>query len=338
MGSGGDYTSYRESFSRTKSTVSGSAEEKAKGTHERTERINRDKETTGEKKEEKARTEKVDSTKVRLGITKPSPTAKRVHIFMVDNSGSNSVIAEGLRKSSGYLSAVHGVIDPDSDFATIFFSDHCDGSRIMQEVDYVSPTPEGDLILLSTISKVAKAGGGDAPEAIECAMKRACELDFGDALSKHLYLVSDEVAHGMGERGDDGCPFQVSWIDELEKVNKVYDTFEVIGCGDVARVAELQKQFLSPERLAYDFIDLSEIEKPEHRLGITANAMLFLVARKQGIQMVEVFLAGLYEKWLASPVFGTQTEAKAKEQIRRFGKYIEAPEEEIEAMMQRVLV
>jgi len=338
MASGSSRDTYEDSFKRTKSAYTGGATERLKATDERTERIYKAKETVTEEKKEQVREEKVDPKLVRLGITKPATTAKRVHIFMIDNSGSNSAIADGLRKSSGYLSAVHGVIDPDSDFATIFFSDHCDGSRLMQEADYVSPTPEGDLILLSTISRIIPAGGGDAPEAIECAMKRACELDFGAALTKHLYLVSDEVAHGMGERGDDGCPFQVNWFDQLVKVRETYDTFEVIGCGDVARVAELQKQFLAPERLAFDFIDLSAIEEHQHRLGITANAILFLVARKQGIQMVEVFLAGLYEKWLSSPVFGKNTETKAKEAIRRFGKYLEAPEAEIEAMMSRVLV
>ncbi|NTW21940.1 hypothetical protein HGA34_00150 [Candidatus Falkowbacteria bacterium] len=338
MGSGCSRDSYEESFSRTKKAFTGDAGTRAKESEARGERIHRAKETVTEEKHEETREEKVDPSKIRLGITKPSTTAKRVHIFLVDNSGSNRAIAEGLRKSSGYLSAVHGVIDPESDFANIFFSDHCDGSRIMQEVDYVPPTPEGDLILLSTISRIYPAGGGDAPEAIECAMKRACELDFGGALYKHLYLVSDEVAHGMGRSGDDGCPLQVNWRDELERVHETYDTFEVIGCGNEAKVAELQKKFLSPERLAYDFIDLSAIKEHEHRLGITANAILFLVARKQGIQMVEVFLAGLYEKWLASPVFGANTEMKAKEAIRRFGKYLEAPESEIEAMMQRVLV
>jgi hypothetical protein len=338
MGSGSSRDTYSSSFERTKSAFTGSAEERTRGTHERTERIHRAKETTGEEKHEQKRKERVDEGKIRLGITKPSATAKRVHIFLVDNSGSNRLIAAGLRESSGYLSAVHGIIDSESDFATVFFSDHCDGPRIMQEVDYVPPTPEGDLILLSTISVIFPADGGDYPEAIECALKRACELDFGAALTKHLYLVSDEVAHGMGEEDDAGCPDQVNWRDELEKVRNTFDTFEVIGCGASSRVAELQKQFLTPERLAYDFIDLSAIKEHQHRLGITANALLFLVARKKGMQMIEVFLGGLYEKWLASPVFGTDTEMRAKEAIRRFGKYIEAPEEEIEMMMSRVLV
>lgn len=338
MGSTSSRDSYEESFRRSSTAFTGDEHERTKGTHERTERIHRAKETTGEEKQEQKREEKADPRKVRLGITKPTATAKRVHIFLVDNSGSNRLIAAGLRESSGYLSAVHGIIDPESDFATIFFSDHCDGPRIMQEVDYVPPTPEGDLILLSTISRIIPADGGDYPEAIECALKRACELDFGSAVTKHLYLVSDEVAHGMGEEGDRGCPDQVNWRDELEKVRKTFDTFEVIGCGSVTRVAELQKQFLTPERLPYDFIDLSAIKEHQHRLGITANALLFLVARKKGMQMIEVFLGGLYEKWLASPVFGTDTEMRAKEAIRRFGKYIEAPAEEIEMMMSRVLV
>jgi hypothetical protein len=69
---------------------------------------------------------------VKLGITKPSATATSLHILVIDNSASNNVIAEHLKKGSGYVLSMLGSIDPSSQIATIYFSDHCDGDGPMQ--------------------------------------------------------------------------------------------------------------------------------------------------------------------------------------------------------------
>jgi hypothetical protein len=142
----------------------------------------------------------------------------------------------------------------------------------------------------------------------------------------------------MGMSSDEGCPFQRDWKDSKEKVYTTFTSFEVIGCGDNASTGRLQAQFLKDDRIQYDLIDLSSIEEDRHRAAITINAILFLIARKTGRQGIELFLSFLYEKWLEDPIFGSQTEDRAKDMIRRFGKFIELPENEVDEIMKKILV
>jgi len=339
--SGGSYRSYSESMGSTRSTFSDDAGERARAEAERKKRLDEARASMGEKKKRETRDTSgmYDRSKVKLGITRPAPGVKKIHFVLIDNSGSNRVIAQHMKNSSAYLASVLQNLDPASQIASNYFSDHTDGERLcFQEVDFVSPDKEGDQVLLSSISHINPANGHDAAEAIECALWRACKINFGDAIEKHLYLVTDVVAHGMGLSSDDGCPFQRDWREVLALVADTYTSFTVIGCGDSPRVGELQKQFISPERLAYDLIDLSSIPEDRHRMAITANALLFLIARSTGMQGVEMFLSFLYEKWLKDPVFGSDSDRRAREMIRKFGKYLEAPPEEIERMMNRIIV
>ncbi len=279
-----------------------------------------------------------DSSMVRPTITHPKPGVNTVHVVLVDNSGSNRAIAQHLRNSSGYLVAGLSSMDPTSQTAFIYFSDHCDGGLIMQEVDFFSPDAEGDRVLASTTHRVRDASGGDEPEAIECALKRVCEIDFGSATKKHLYLVSDVVGHGMGMEGDDGCPNQQNWKRSVELVGRNFTSFEVIGCGDSPQIVELQKQFLAPDRVALDLIDLSSIRETRHRQAITGNALLFLIARHLGRQTIQMFLSVLYEKWLSDPIFHGETDRRAKQMIQRFLKYIDLPDDVVDKMRADILV
>jgi len=278
-----------------------------------------------------------DRQLARNTVTEPKPGTKRVHVVLIDNSGSNRRIANHLQHSSGYLLATLGAIDPDSQICFMYFSDHCDGPQIMQPVDYVSPDEQGDKILHSSIRHVKNAGGGDAPEAIECALIDACEIPFGDVWERHLYLVTDVVAHGMGMREDDGCPRNRNVEDSLELVKKTFVSFQVIGCGNDPQTAQLQRKFITNhERLPYDLVDLSAIDSHTHRCGITGNAVLFLIARHQGNQAVEAFLMALYEKWLTEPIFGANTDLSAREAIQRFTKYLEMPKDEQDRMLIKI--
>lgn len=280
-----------------------------------------------------------DARCVKNRITRPKAGVAEINVVAIDNSGSNKAIADHVKASSEYLNTGISSIAPNSQTAYVYFSDHCDGSLLMQEVEFVPTGEEGDKILYSTTYHVRGANGGDEPEAIECVLKRVCEIDFGDAKIKRLYLVTDVVGHGMGMSGDGGCPHQQNWRKSVELVRKTFDSFEVIGCGADQEVSELQKQFLTPDRVALDLIDLSAIRETRHRQAITANALLFLMARHQGPQMVQMFLSTLYEKWLGEPqVFKEFTDSKAREMIRRFLKYIDLPQEKVEKMGADILV
>lgn len=277
---------------------------------------------------------------IRNTFTKPHPGVKRIYLALIDNSGSNRVIANHFRNSTNYLRLNLKLIDPEAQFGFVYFSDHCDGENWWQAIDWISPDEEGEKILISTLFHVEDADGKDAPEAHECVLWDVCKLDFGDATKKHLILISDVVGHDMGMRGDRGCRNQRDWRDSLKKVDETFSAFEMIGCGDDPDVAELQKQFISylhPELLSKNLLNLSYIKNPEYRLGIVLNAFLFVVARHGGMQTIEGFLARLYEKWISDPIFGQDTDERAKEAIIRFAKFIPGQSDEIVHMMSRIL-
>jgi len=333
--SGADYGSYEKKF-----RMSARDFDSEEGLKMRSARLSTTKSevlTKSAKPREKRATDDLyDSELVVRKITKPAKDVERVHIAMVDNSGSNSEIATYLRETSGYFMSVLNQIDPKSQIAWMYYSDHCDGDRLNQEVDFLSPDKKGDKALYSSLQHVYGASGGDDAEAFECGLWDACDIDFGGAKTKHLYLVTDVVAHGMGMASDDGCPKQRDWKESKARVYQTFTTFNVVGCG--VDCGKLQTKFLKPERVGFDFIDLSSIKETRHRAALTGNALLFLIARQAGLQNVELFLSFLYEKWLEDPIFGSDTDRRAKEMIARFGRYIEGvPDQEIKKILDKIL-
>lgn len=295
--------------------------------------------TTGQRREKRDERDLFDPALVKNTITQPSSKSERGYVILVDNSGSNRKIADHLKKSSGHMMAALNAIDPRGAFAWDYFSDHGDGQRRDQFIDWVRPDETGDRILFSTLCETYDADGGDAPEAIECSLAQVCDFDFAhiEKPNRHLILVTDVVAHGMGLTPDRGCPQNVDWRESVRRANETFGSFTVVGCSGEPEIGRLQTQFITDKkRLPYDLIDLSEIESHTHRLAITGNAVLFLVARTKSMQAVELFLSGLYEKWLEDPIFGANTEMGAREAIKRFGKYLEAPPDKVDAMLKRV--
>jgi len=342
--SGGTYDR-NETYREESYTSADSDAERRRLLAKREERIKGFRSEIGEKADKPRPTRDVrrdyNAEYVRKAVTQPAPGVKRVYVVLIDNSGSNQKIANHFRNSTNYLRVNLGLVDPEAQYVFVYFSDHCDGDQWWQAVDYISPTLEGEKVMTSTLFHIDDADGGDRPEAHECALLDACGFNFGEVTERHLILISDVTGHGMGMQGDNGCRYQRDWQTSLDNVEKIYQTFEMIGCGDDPDVAELQQQFIAyqhPELLKMNFISLAHIKNSGHRLGIVLNAFLFLVARHRGMQTVEGFLSRLYEKWINDPVFGGDTDRRAKEAILRFAKYVPGQSEETRSMMSRVLV
>lgn len=339
--SGASFEDYKaKTLSKGYSTRSLSSEEDSKVFYEtRKTRINKAREDVFYEKEPEVVVRETshlyDASLIKKKITVPKDGVDRIHVVLIDNSGSNRIIAQHMRNTSGYFMSVLKTIDPTSQVAFMYVSDHCDGPYINQEVDFLSPDEEGDKALYSTLKHVSAASGGDIPEAFECTLWDACDINFGPAKHKHLYLVTDVVGHGMGAEGDDGCLNQRYWKDTKKKVYETYDTFEVIGCGNSPSMGRLQTQFLKEERVPFDLIDLSSVPEESHRRALTGNALLFLMSRKTGAQTIELFLSFLYEKWLEEALFGKETDIRAREMIKRFGKFVEASN--FEPVLEKIL-
>lgn len=284
--------------------------------------------------------QRIDSSLARNKITTPPKAAAEVHIVLIDNSGSNRAIADALKRSAGYLHAVCGQIAGDATVAMVFFSDHCDGEFLFQEADYTTPGKNGEDVLRASIDKIHGASGGDEPEAIECALFKASELDFGHVAKakRFLYLVSDQVAHNMGYPGEDkGCPDQKDWRMALKQVHETYGSFQVVASGQLRNVFNLQKQFIAKERLQFDLMDLATGSLThEERCRLVTNALLLFVARNRGMQAVTTFLMLLVEKWLAEPQYGSETLPRARRQISDFCQYLDLGEDGKKDLLEKI--
>lgn len=351
MGSGSSYRGTKERYSSYAPPPSGRSstrdpEADRRAEEERTSRVRgeRAKASTAPPPREDQREKRdtrglYDRRLVRNRITRPDAGAHAVTVLLIDNSGSNRVVAERMRESSGYMLATMGtILGKQCQVATIYGSDHGDGSGYRQDVDFIFPTEEGDRILFSTTHDVHNASGGDEAEAFECLLHETCDIDFGHIAvpNRHLILATDVVGHGMGMHSDDGCRLR-DWRQSVERVYGTFGTFQVIGTGESESMGKLQAKFLRPERVALDLLDMSAIRDTRHRLGIIPNAALFLMARNDGPQTVKVFLQFLYEKWLSDPVFGQDTDLRARDAIRRFFKYVEGMNPEMEAEWARAI-
>lgn len=307
---------------------------------ENRERIESDRKRRLDESDKKARTEearrhakaaersseRIDYHSARNQITAPPATADRVFVIAVDNSGSNRRIAEAIRDAAGHLHAAIGTMAPTATFAFLFFSDHTDGPKLFQYADYTSPDTHGEHVLRASAACIQEANGFDEAEAIECALKQVTTFNFGNVgrQNRHLILVTDVVAHGMGMDDDNGCPHQVSWRQSLRDVEQTFGSFRVVATGDSRNVLELQAKFVPSDRRQYDLLDMvTGGLNREERARLVPNAVLFQVFRTMGNQAVESFLGGLYEKWLANPMYGSDTKSRAKAQIRAFASYLE---------------
>lgn len=283
----------------------------------------------------------IDRSLARNIITVPPREAQEIHLIAVDNSGSNHEISEALCRAGGYIQAQASSLAGNAAIAMQFFSDHCDGAGLMQWVDYVMPGKDGEAIIRASVDAICPAGGGDTPEAIECALHELTQLDFRHIPrnKRHLYLVTDVVAHGMGYKGeDDGCPNQRNWQESLQEVEQSFGSFQVIATGGDARMFELQKQFIrNPQRLRYDLMDMvTSGLSSEERCRLVPNSVLFYIARNRGEQGVRMFLSTLFVKWMENPMYGADTERRARDQIAGFIEYLDMSVAQRRALLEEV--
>lgn len=284
---------------------------------------------------------RIDPNLARNTIGLPPKAAKRIYVMVVDDSGSNQAIAKAIKNGAGYIHAALGVLSEDSAIAFLFFSDHFDGANMLQEVDYTMG-PDGDAVLRASMDNINDADGDDLPEAIECALAKINELDFGHIPKKHrhLILVTDVVAHGMGMSAftrDSGCPHQVQWQDVLREVHQNFASFKVVATGNDSRVLKLQEKFIVPERLRFDLMDMvSGGLSHEERCRLVNNAVLCQIFVTLSPQAAESFFSGLYMKWLAEPQYGSATAERARAQITAFASYLEISDDERKSMLERV--
>jgi Mg-chelatase subunit ChlD len=151
-------------------------------------------------------------------------------VFLCDCTGSmGSYIAAAQQSITDIITKITDSNKVDVQFAVIGYEDHCDPQLLHQY-----PWTANVNVAQSYVSKLRAGGGGDAPEAVEDALKAALDLEYRDGATKIVITVSDAPPHGLGNiNGDsypDGCPLGV---DALAVVRQMVDKDIIIysvGC------------------------------------------------------------------------------------------------------------
>jgi hypothetical protein len=281
----------------------------------------------------------VDNVDISLAKTKITrPKAKKNYLIAVDASGSNQEIANHILQCGGFLLAPFTLMDLSVSFGFIFFSDHMD-DRPEQEIDFVVPSVQGEGEIVAGMYLTHTQNGHDIPEMIECVMERAATKLPLEGTDTVFVLITDSVAHGMGFKGDHGCPSNVDWKKARAKVMSRFSDFVVIGCAGskYPTIPALQAKFLEGTKKAgLNFIDLSSMEDEGERKRLVVNAIQFVAARDNGAEFAEAYLRGLYTKLIGEGLFGQETDAVARDRIQRFVKYLHLGEEKKREMLTRI--
>ncbi len=344
----GSSEKHEKTFRSTESLYSDDEATRRRAETERSARLN-EKRVTAEREEARrvARPmpKAAEATSPHLARTKigePPANANRLFVVIIDNSASNELIARAVRASIDRVQGNLGGFEQDASIALQLLSDHCDGPNMIQEVDWLPLGANGKEIFLAGVSRVQGANGGDTPEAYECGLHiAATAYPFGKVPRerRHLIMVADQVAHGMSEQVDDGCPLHRDWRTSLEEVHAAYGSFQVIGCGTDGRMLALQEQFIRGQgRVPYDLIDLATADRlsDTERLRLVIPTMLFLMARCISTRTAERYLTTLFEEWLEAVHYGKDTEPRARKRISAFATYLEISAPEREALLARI--
>lgn len=169
----------------------------------------------------------------------PSQRKRLNAIFAFDTTGSMTPWVENVQQKMEYLAA--GLLKlMDMELTFIGVGDHGDGRNMLQ----IKPPSSDVAALQQSIRELVPTDGQDTPEAFECLFR---VLNAGEYhVPTVLILITDSIPHGMSEftGEDDGCPFEVSWQDELDvlrdKLQKVY----LVSCATDEKIVALQRQIV----------------------------------------------------------------------------------------------
>eukprot|EP00475_Leptophrys_vorax_P035032 TRINITY_DN5731_c0_g1_i1.p1 TRINITY_DN5731_c0_g1~~TRINITY_DN5731_c0_g1_i1.p1 ORF type:complete len:519 (-),score=150.84 TRINITY_DN5731_c0_g1_i1:50-1606(-) len=164
-------------------------------------------------------------------------------VFLCDCTGSmGSYIAAAQSSITDIITKIKDSDKVDVRFAVIGYEDHCD-AKLLHEYGFTANVKEAH----SNVSKLYAGGGGDAPEAVEDALKAALELKYRDGATKIVITVSDAPPHGLGNFNGDsypnGCPLGV---DAFEVVRQMVDKDIIIyavGCEPALAQSQFSRAF-----------------------------------------------------------------------------------------------
>lgn len=173
-------------------------------------------------------------------------------ILAFDTTGSMTRWVENVQAKMEYL-AVGLLKLMDMDIELIGVGDHGDGRNMLQ----IKPFSRDLDVLKRSIEDLKPTDGGDTPEAFECLFK---VLNAGSYdVPTVLVLITDSIPHDMDDYtgDDDGCPFGVDYLTELEELRDKLAKIYLISCATDPHILAMQRQLVD----ANGFLELGDLHR-----------------------------------------------------------------------------
>ncbi|MBT3223156.1 MAG: VWA domain-containing protein, partial [Proteobacteria bacterium] len=165
-------------------------------------------------------------------------------IFAFDTTGSMTRWVENVQEKMEYLAT--GLLRLlDMEIELVGVGDHVDGRNMLQ----IKPFSNNLDKLKKSIKELQPTDGGDTPEAFECLFRVLNSVDY--PVPTVLILITDSIPHDMDgyEGDDDGCPFGVDYLTELEDLNSRLKKVYLVSCATDPHILAMQRQLVGANGL-----------------------------------------------------------------------------------------
>ena len=126
-------------------------------------------------------------------------------VFTIDKTGSMGPLLNSMKTNFCKIHAeLADAENYDVRFGLVVYQDWAqegtdeDGSNVVDSWRFTSDAAE----FMEYMGSIVAGGGGDGPEAVECGLKRALDMDWREDAVKVCILIGDAPPHGLGEPND----------------------------------------------------------------------------------------------------------------------------------------
>ena len=126
-------------------------------------------------------------------------------VFTIDKTGSMGPLLNSMKTNFCKIHAeLADAENYDVRFGLVVYQDWAqegtdeDGSNVVDSWRFTSDAAE----FMENMGSIVAGGGGDGPEAVECGLKRALDMDWREDAVKVCILIGDAPPHGLGEPND----------------------------------------------------------------------------------------------------------------------------------------
>ena len=177
-------------------------------------------------------------------------------IFMFDTTGSMDVyLTEVQTHIQLIVREIHKRV-PGAHISIIAYKDHDQGPYVTLTLPFSDN--EDEIINFLRSPDIAPGLGGGGPEAVECALRDANQLQWSTGIKgKAIILIGDKPPHGVMDSFEE-CSRHVDYRREIDQLKDKYVKIYTVLCNNIAETKS-NFQWMA-EKTNGKFVTLEEIQ------------------------------------------------------------------------------